>query len=592
MGNKRVESKRREILGAKVNCLSFYSDPSFQKETTESLKQCGIQGKVRRFWEKDSSLWTNRDESKWLGWLDIAKDNPDRIKALNQFARVVKEAGFAHVLLLGMGGSSLSSEVMKRTFGNAPGYPELFVLDSTDPSQIAGVESKIELKKTLFIVASKSGSTLEPNILKQYFFEKMKGFVGVKEVGKHFIAITDPNSRMQKVAEKNGFLKIFYGMASIGGRYSALSDFGLVPAATMGVDISKFWERTQPMINSCGPSVPPEENPGVILGTLLGVCAKHGKDKVTLIISPGYRSLGAWLEQLLAESTGKGGLGLIPVDLESIGEPHVYGSDRIFVYIRCDTDMDPSQEKAVEKLKAHGFPLITIKATDAYDIGQEFFRWEMATAVVGSILGINPFDQPDVEASKAATHELTTQYEKTGRFPEEKVLLEERGLSLFTDRINGRELTQAVSGAKNLSSFLGAHLNRLQPGYYFAILAYVAMNDTYEALLQSIRHIVRDAKHVATCLGFGPRFLHSTGQAYKGGTNSGVFLQITSHDPKDIAVPGQKYTFGIVKSAQAIGDFQVLAERKRRVLRVHLCDGDVKRGLLVLKDEILNALKP
>lgn len=586
-----VERKRREIPGAKVNCLSFHLPADVQKDVSETLQEWTIQGKVRRLWDKDPTLWTNKDEADWLGWLDITKDNPDRIQELDVLARQVSRAGFTHVLLLGMGGSSLCPEVMKTTFGRIEGYPELRVLDSTDPSQIATFESEIDLKKTLFIVSSKSGSTLESIILKQYFFEKIKAMFGAKEAGRRFLAITDPGSEMQRVAEKDGFWKIFFGAASIGGRYSALSDFGMVPSAIMGVNIAKFWDRTRLMVNSCSASIPPENNPGVILGVILGVCAGHGRDKVTILTSPAYRSLGAWLEQLLAESLGKQGKGLIPVDLERMGDPRVYGRDRLFVTIRCDAGVDPAWEKAVEKLRWEGHPVVTIKAADAYEIGQEFFRWEIATAVAGSILGINPFDQPDVEASKVATRKLTTEYEKTRKLPAETAFFRENNMSLFTDRKNAEELTNTAGRISSITSFLGAHLGRLGPGNYFAVLAYVESNATNEDLLQTLRFAVGDKKRVATCLGFGPRFLHSTGQAYKGGPNSGVFLQVTCDASKDIPVPGRKYSFGVVQAAQALGDFEVLAERRRRVLRVHLGGGDVKKGLTFLKGAIIESLK-
>ena len=438
-------------------------------------------------------------------------------------------------------------------------------------------------------MSSKSGSTLEPNIFKQYFYERVKQVVGAAEAGKHFIAVTDPGSNMQKVAEASGFRHVFFGLPSIGGRYSALSDFGAIPGAIQGIDVGKLLDRAEKMVRACGASVPADQNPGVILGAALGTLAKGGRDKVTIFASPGISDLGAWLEQLLAESTGKEGHGIIPVDREHIGPASVYGSDRLFVYVRLETAPDAKQDAAVAALEAAGQPVIRIAVPEIYDLGQEFFRWEIATAVAGSVIGINAFNQPDVEASKIETRKLTDAYEKSGSLPAESPVLQDSGIKLFTDAKNAAALKQAAGNDATLGGYLRAHLNRLHAGDYFALLGYIQMNEAHEAALQAIRHAVRDKRRVATCLGFGPRFLHSTGQAYKGGPNSGVFLQITCDDAADIPVPGQKYTFGIVKAAQARGDFQVLAERNRRALRVHL-GADVAAGLAKLAQAIQQAL--
>jgi len=374
----------------------------------------------------------------------------------------------------------------------------------------------------------------------------------------------------------------------IGGRYSALSNFGLVPAALMGVDVGRLLDRTELMVHSCAASVPAEENPAVVLGAILGTLAGVGRDKVTFITSPGISDLRAWLEQLIAESTGKQGKGLIPVDREPVGAPAVYGQDLLFVYVRLDPTPDPTQDAAVDALERAGQPVVRIAVADIDDIGQEFFRWEMATAVAGSIIGINPFNQPDVEASKVATHELTAAFEKTGMLTTETPIFEGAGLKLFTDAKNAAALKQGLSD-RSIVGYLRAHLNRLHRGDYFAMLAYLAMTDSHEDVLQAMRLAVRDRTHVATCLGFGPRFLHSTGQAYKGGPNTGVFLQITCDDATDIAVPGQKYSFAVVKAAEARGDFAVLVERDRRALRVHLC-ADVSAGLHALETALVRAL--
>ena len=546
-------------------------------------------GNMRRLWQRDATLWTGTDEDKWLGWLDIVDEQVAQHDQLLKVAKEVQNRGFQHVALLGMGGSSLCPEVLRMTFGRITHFPTLHVLDSTDPAQVKAFEHQLEIPKTLFIVSSKSGSTLEPNIFKQYFFERTKQAVGAVKVGSHFMAITDPGSKMQQVAEADRFLHIFFGRPSIGGRYSALSNFGMVPAAVMGLDTKKFLTRAAEMVRACGEGAAVDENPGAALGIILGTAANAGRDKVTIIASPGIFDLGAWLEQLLAESTGKVGKGIIPVDRETLATPDIYGSDRVFVYVRLESGPDADQDAKVAAIEKAGHPVVRITMADTYDLGAEFFRWEIATAVAGAIIGINAFNQPDVEASKLVTRELTSAYEKTGSLPAEKPIVEDSGIKLFTDEKNAAALAQAVGSDKTLAGYLKAHLARIKAGDYFAVLGYIQMNAENEQSLQAIRHPVRDKKRVATCLGFGPRFLHSTGQAYKGGPNSGVFLQITCDDSVELPVPGQKYTFGIVKAAQARGDFQVLAERGRRALRVHL-GSNLKAGLATLQAAVQKAL--
>jgi transaldolase/glucose-6-phosphate isomerase len=585
-----VDKKCRVVAWTKLNRQTYSLSDGLASSVQAALEDWQINGKVRRLWERDASLWTRTDESQWLGWLSVTERQAPHKAHLSSIGEEIRSAGFTHALLLGMGGSSLCPEVMKMTFGKLDGHPELHVLDSTDPAQIKAFENKVDLAKTIFIVSSKSGSTLEPNIFKQYFFERVKEVVGADKAGERFMAITDPGSKMQHVAENDGFRHIFFGVPSIGGRYSALSDFGLVPAAIMGVNVLEFLDRAEEMVNACSYCVPTQENPGVALGAILGALARNGRDKVTIIASPGIWDLGAWLEQLLAESTGKEGKGLIPVDRERVGPPEVYGNDRVFAYLRLETAPDESQDAAVEALERAGQPVVRIAVAEPYDVGQEFFRWEIATAVAGSILGINSFNQPDVEASKVATRALTAEYEHTGSLPPETPILEQSGIKLFTDERNAAALVEAVGHDRSLVGYLRAHLNRLTAGDYFAILAYIEMNDANEEQLQVMRHRVRDTKRVATCLGFGPRFLHSTGQAYKGGPNIGVFLQITCDDVVDVPVPGHKYTFGVVKAAQARGDFQVLAERNRRALRVHL-GPEVPSGLATLRATIEQALR-
>jgi transaldolase/glucose-6-phosphate isomerase len=545
--------------------------------------------KVARLWQRDATLWTGGDEARWLDWLTIVESSRERCDEVLEFSEEVRTAGFTHALLMGMGGSSLCPEVLIETFGQLPGAPELRILDSTDPARLLAAENGLDFPRTLFIVSSKSGSTLEPNLFKDYFLDRMRQVVGKASAGAHFVAITDPGSKMQEVAVAEGFRRIFLGVPGIGGRYSALSSFGMVPAAILGMDVRRFLHSAAEMVKACSPDAPVEENPGVVLGCLLGTLALRGRDKVTFLTSPEIRDLGAWLEQLLAESTGKQGKGLIPVDRELPGPPRSYGADRVFVSLGLSEESDVARESAVAELERSGHPVVRIILGHRYDLGQEFFRWEIATAVAGSILGIHPFDQPDVEASKIATRELTESYERSGSLPAEEPLLEEGPLQLYADPVHAAMLARRAGQGADVTALLKAHLDHLEEGDYFALLAYLEMSPQNEALLQALREIVRERKRVATCLGFGPRFLHSTGQAYKGGPNRGVFLQVTCKDERDVAVPGRNLTFGAVKAAQALGDFQVLAQRRRRALRVHLT-GRIAAGLERLGRSVERAL--
>ena len=463
-----------------VNRLAHKLPKELKAAVDASLDDWRKNNKVARLWQKDASLWSNTDESNWLGWLTITDEQLANLDTLKRFSAEVKKAKFKHVLLLGMGGSSLCPEVLRMTFGKVAGFPELHVLDSTDPQQIKAIERKLDLKKTLCIVSSKSGSTLEPNIFKQYFFERVKKAVGEKLVGSRFIAVTDPGSKMQLVAETDKFWKIFAGVPSIGGRYSALSNFGMIPAAAMGLDVGKFLKSTHEMVKACGANSAADANPGVILGTILGVAANHGRDKITIITSPGIFDLGAWLEQLIAESTGKIGKGIIPVDREKPAKPETYGSDRVFAYLQLANKTNKAQDAAVAALEKTGHPVIRITLPNVYTLGQEFFRWEIATAVAGSIIGINAFNQPDVEASKIETKKLTSQYESTGSLPAESPFFTSKDARLFADAKNAA----ALSGGNTLGDVLKAHLSRIGAGDYFAVLGYIPMNAENEKALQ------------------------------------------------------------------------------------------------------------
>ena len=576
-----VEKKRAALLGSGL-ARQTYALGEGAAAVEAVLNEWRAEGKVRRLWRGDATLWTGTDENQWLGWPHVVDGQRDHSEHLQHLTEEVRGAGCKSVLLLGMGGSSLCPEVMRRTFGVVDGSPELLVLDSTVPAQVKTFTRKVDLARTLCIVSSKSGRTTEPNVFKQYFLDKVQQAVGAERAGSRFIAITDPGTKLHQIAKADRFRHIVHGVPSIGGRYSALSHFGLVPAALMGVDVPRFLDSTELMVQSCASCVPPEVNPGVVLGVIMGTLARQGRDKVTIVTSPAISALGAWLEQLLAESTGKQGKGLIPVDNEQLGPPEVYGHDRLFVYVRLDAAPSMEQDAALAALEQAGHPVVRIALEEAMDLGQEFFRWEMATAVAGSLLGINVFNQPDVEASKIATRKLTATYEETGTLPPESPILQDSDLRVFADAGNADALRTAAT-ARGPETYLAAHLGRLRAGDYFAINAYVEMNEENQHELQAMRHAVRDAKRVATTLGYGPRFLHSTGQLHKGGPNTGVFLQITAEDAADVPIPAQHYSFGILKRAQAQGDFEVLAERKRRLLRVHL-GPDVRAGLARLRE--------
>ena len=557
-------------------------------------------GRMTRLWAGDASVWTGAGEGGWLGWLQVVGAQRARVGELRALQREVVEQGFEHAVLLGMGGSSLCPEVLRRTFGRTAGAPDLRVLDSTDPAQVTSVEQRIDYERTLFIVSSKSGTTLEPNIFLSYFAERARERSG--QAGGRFVAVTDPGSQLDRLAVDEGFRHVFHGVPSIGGRYSALSDFGLVPAAVMGLDVGRLLDRAAAMRSACLPSRPLRANPGAVLGLTLGAAVRAGRDKITFVIAPAYRSLGAWLEQLLAESTGKDGTGLIPVDGEVLETGDAYGDDRIFVHLRDEAAPDGGSEpavaeleRAVAELERAGHPVVRLGLRDPHDLGAEFFRWELATAVAGSVLGINPFDQPDVEASKVETRRLTAAYEAGDALPDEQPLARDGQLALYAApdvgaAPAGSAPARGAEARGSLAALLAAHCGQAGAGDYLALLAYVEMSAANERALQRVRHAMRDTFRVATCVGFGPRYLHSTGQVHKGGPNTGVFIQITCDDAADVPVPGRRCSFGIVKAAQARGDLQVLATRGRRVLRLHVT-GNVLDGLNSLADLAAGSLR-
>jgi transaldolase/glucose-6-phosphate isomerase len=546
---------------------------------------------TQRLWAKDATLWTNEDEAGGLGWLDLARAGLQNTEPLDQFAEELKAQGFSHVLLLGMGGAGLCAELWQTVFGKQPERPELVILDSTDPAQIHAVEQQIKLDRTLFIIASTSGAALESRLLEIHFHELAVQRLGAAEAAQRFVAITAPGSPLAESARARNFRQIFECPARVGGRYAAFSNLGLVPAAALGLDVVRMLAGAERMRAACAPSVAPKDNSALLLGTLLSVAANSSVDKLTLVTSPGVRALGAWVEQLIAESTGKQDKGIIPIESEALGPPELYGRDRLFVYLRLETAPDAGQDAGVEALEAAGQPVVRIGIASPYAVAEEMMRWEIATAIVGSLLDVNPFSQPDVEASARAAVAIAEASVHPGppRLTEEAPFFEGDGLRLSADESNRATLQAAAVGAPSVAGYLRAHLWRLRAGDYFALLGFLTPSAQHEAALQGLREQVRGVRHVATCLGFGPRFLYTTGHLHKEGPNSGVFLQLTYDAVDDLPVPGKEFSFGQLTAARAQSDLDTLSGRGRRVLRIHL-GSDLEAGLESLRRAFQAAL--
>ena len=545
-----------------------------------TLDQLEKQQFPQRLWDRDPSLWKNDPAHQKvirnaLGWLRVPHAMLGHLDGLSKFVREVQAAGYSHAVVLGMGGSSLCPDVCRATFGTAPGYLELHVLDSTVPASVARIEKCIDLPHTLFLVSSKSGGTVEPNSFFKYFYERVRALKGAS-AGETFVAITDPGTSLERLASERKFRRAFSGVPDVGGRYSALSSFGMVPAALAGVDVQGLLERAERMVHASGASMPAKGNPGIVLGVTLAEAARRGRDKVTFVISRAIESFADWLEQLIAESTGKEGKGLLPVAGEPLGAPEVYGKDRIFVHLELDSEAEGNDEQALEALEAAGHPVLRISLRDKLDLGQEFFRWEVATATVGALLGIDPFDQPNVQESKDNTNRLLQQFVSEGKFGEERAALAADGIQLYV----GPEIRATLDAAlategreSSMPGYLAAFLNQARAGDYVALMAYLAPSAENTAALQSLRVRLRDSLRLATTLGYGPRFLHSTGQLHKGGANNGLFIQITADDAQDLPIPGEPYSFSTLKQAQALGDLHSLDSKHRRVIRLHLKGG-------------------
>ena len=542
----------------------------------------------RRLFAKDSSLWSpdaavQESIRSRLGWLDSTEAFRARIGDITAFADHVREEGVTHVVLLGMGGSSLSAEVCRDAFGAARGWPELLVLSSTDPAAVRAIERRIDLRKTLFIVASKSGTTTETLSFYRYFWQQTRAALD-EAPGRRFVAITDPGTPLASEAGTQGFRRCFENSEDIGGRYSALSYFGLVPMALLGLDLAGLLDRADLMQGSCGPFIPAESNPGLHLGAVLGLSARAGRDKVTLVPSRSLAAFGAWAEQLLAESTGKAGRGLIPVDGEPLGRADSYGDDRLFVGIREAGDDAGEVAEFLKARATEGHPVVRLTLSDPLDIAAEFLRWELATAVAGSILGINPFDEPNVAESKRNTRELLQEWQQGGSFSELRVAAGDESMNLYCDAAQSWLSGPATSSQSVLQQFFAA----ARPGDYLALLPYVPRTPACHDTLVSLRGWLRHHLRIATTLGYGPSYLHSTGQLHKGGPGSGLFLLLTADPAEDLPIPGEPYSFGTLQRAQALGDHRALVEKGRRVLRVHL-RGDTERAVQHLSGRIQSA---
>ena len=531
-----------------------------------------------KIWAKDPSLWKREPDHQKiirnsLGWLTVMETTRQHAADLAKLAVEVERTGFSHVVLLGMGGSSLCPDVLRLTFGRLAGFPKLAVLDTTDPASVQAVEQFVDLPRTLFIVASKSGTTPEITAFYQYFFAKVQSLKG-ERAGEQFIAITDAGTPLERIGAEKKFHHVFLNPTDIGGRYSALSFFGTAPGTLMGLDVLRLLDRAEAMARACGPTVPIRENPAAVLGALMGVLAKAGRDKLTFVCSPEIASFGYWVEQLIAESTGKEGTGIVPVEGEALGPAGVYGDDRVFVFLKPHGSNDPGLDGRVRALEQAGHPVVRIQLQDLYDLGAEFFRWEFATAVAGALMGVDPFDQPNVQESKDNTKQLLAEFKTRGRLPEEPLILTDGPIRIHGDTASA----EVVRGAKALADALRAHLGRIRPRDYVALTAYLQAMPAYADVLDAIRLRIRDGFRVATTVGYGPRFLHSTGQLHKGGGDSGVFLQFTADPPVDLPIPGEPHSFGVMIAAQALGDLHSLYSRKRRALRIHIT-GNIEAGL-------------
>jgi transaldolase/glucose-6-phosphate isomerase len=589
-----VEGKRQVLLTGVISRQDV-AMAAYEYDIREVLAQLEKDKVIRRIWDKDPSVWKDETAhqqviSTRLGWLDVVNEEDTFYEPVYALQREVKERGYSHAVLLGMGGSSLAAEVMRQTFGVVSGYPDLAVLDTTDPQALSLAAENVDLDNTLFIVSTKSGTTTETIALYRYFYGLMEARHATG-AGEFFCAITDAGSPLEKIAREKNFKHLFLNPEDVGGRYSVLSYFGLVPAAVMGLDLERLLASARRMATACARNVPTTSNPAAWLGVIMGYLAEQGRDKVCLVASPRISSFGLWVEQLVAESTGKEGRGIVPVAGVLPNDPRDIDDDQIFVYLRLDGPSNP-QDGLVNELKIAGHPVLTLHLADPYHLGGEFFRWELATAVAGHLLHVNPFDQPNMQESKSNTRRLLEYFKEHGHLPEEGApILEEGGLKLYADKKTADTLRR-VSAERRfdygpLVNLLLAHMSLARSGDYIALMAYLAPTERHNELLEAIRQELRHATTRAVTLGYGPRFLHSTGQLHKGGPNNGVFIQITVENNEQVPIPGEPYDFMQLKRAEALGDMEALQAKKRRVVRFHLPEGSVSAGL----DRFLGAIR-
>jgi len=535
-------------------------------ERVQDLKKMGF---AARLWRKDPQLWKTDPKDQAviggaLGWLDVVGKMQKETAVLREFAAEARRSGFRRVVHMGMGGSSLAPLAFQRILRRPASGMALTILDTTDPAAVLAIERSCPLTETLFIVASKSGTTAEPSAFGEFFFDRLKRLKG-ERAGENLIAITDPGTLLETQGKERGFRKIFAGQTDIGGRYSALSPFGIVPAALMGVEVAELLRRARRMADACGPGIPEEENPGVVLGAVLGEMVARGRDKVTFLMPESLSVLGLWLEQLLAESTGKEGTGILPVAEEPLGRAGDYGGDRLFVVLELQGEKDKTLGRLGSELIEAGHPLVAIQLGDRLDLAQEFFRWEIATATLGAVLRINPFDQPNVQESKDNTNRLLDFYRQKGKLPDPPAPIREGTLSFYGGR-----------GGENGREFLKEIFAQIRPNDYVSFQAYLTETPEVEKAFQILRRIVQQKIRLATTFGYGPRFLHSTGQYHKGGPDTGLFLQFTADAPEDIPIPGSPFSFATLRRAQAQGDFEALKKRGRRIAGIHLGEDAVK----------------
>lgn len=581
----QVEAKRNILMTGVMRRQDIVIGPGTEP-VAEALKELEAARANERIWAHDGKFWKDNPAisskiDNRLGWLDTLKTID--VLRLKRLQDATKDSEFKYIVLLGMGGSSLAPEVLSKTFGSAAGFPTLFMLDNTDPAYIQHIQDSVELDKTVFIVASKSGGTIETASFYEYFYAQ------TGNNGAQFIAITDAGSDLEKTAKEKNFRDIFINPSDIGGRYSALSYFGLVPAAMIGLDLDRLVGSAAHMIKACGEKISAKDHPGITLGAILGVLGAEGKDKVTIHCSPSIHTLGNWIEQLVAESTGKEGRGLLPIVGATLGKPHDYATDRLFVYLRVDGDNNAELDEDMLVLRQAGHALVTLHLPDSYAIGGEFFRWEYATAIAGKILEINPFDEPNVTESKINTQRLLTHYQNHGELPKLEPLLKEGDVSFYVDDRMAKALAEMCQHqqfeANTITGLIAAHINETLAGDYFAFLAYLPSYPEIDAKLEELRRRLRHVTRRGVTLGYAPRFLHSTGQLHKGGGNNGVFFQFTYDSPLDLEIPNQKYSFNILKTAQSMGDMESLQSKARRVMRIHL-GADILKGLELFAEAI------